>query len=118
MYKCGYRLPIEHSMNQNIQNKHIHTLEIFIYIKLNENESMLNYKKIDELVESYLEKYSGKYLNEMEQWREVSPTIENLGDFFYLQLSELLEKHQYQLVMLEISETPLRTYRVTGRMGE
>lgn len=104
-------------MNQNIQNKHIHTLEIFIYIKLNEKESMLNYKKIDELVENYLEQYNGKYLNEMEQWQEVSPTIENLGDFFYLQLSELLEKHQYHLVMLEISETPLRTYRVTGRMG-
>ncbi len=117
LYKNGYRLFIAHSMDHKLEHKHVHTLEIYIFIEMLSSDTMLSYTQIDGIMLNFLRKYDGKYLNEMDEWQVLSPTIENMGNFFYLQLSEILEKRQYRLIALEISENPLRVYRVSETLG-
>ncbi|MDD6794857.1 MAG: 6-pyruvoyl-tetrahydropterin synthase-related protein [Clostridiaceae bacterium] len=110
-YKHKFRINISHDNGTN-SKVHYHTIEITMYIR-NTVESFEGYDKIESIIKKYLDKYSGKYLNEMEIFAENLPTIENIGEVFYKELKELLVKDSYELVKLEITETPTRVYVVT-----
>jgi len=62
-----------------------------------------------------IEKYQNQILNMMEPFDIIVPTIENVTDHFSEELQRLLRKHRGELVSLEGSETPTRSYIVSHR---
>ena len=62
------------------------------------------------MIEEYLDKYQGKVLNEVEPFDTIVPTLENVTDYFSEDIREILKENGGELVSLESSETPTRSY--------
>lgn len=115
-YKLKYRLNARHSFNGVKEKIHPHTFEISLYIEQIQVKTLVAYATIDKLVELFLIKYQNQYLNDVSPFIQLEPTIENIGDIFYEELKKILHKEQFNLLQLEISETPLRIYLISDRL--
>ncbi len=115
-YKFKYRLNAKHSFSNGTENIHPHTFEILLFIESNRNGGQVASYEIDEIVEQFLLCYQNKYLNDISPFNQLEPTIENMGDIFYEQLKIILSNKKFNLIQLEISETPLRVYLVSDRL--
>lgn len=115
-YKLKYRLNAKHSFSSGTENIHPHTFEILLFIESNKNSKQVASYEIDEIVEQFLLCYQNQYLNDISPFNQLEPTIENMGDIFYEQLKAILSNEEFNLIQLEISETPLRVYIVSDRL--
>jgi 6-pyruvoyl tetrahydropterin synthase-like protein len=94
------------------QSVHNHTFEISLYIKQN-NESFVLYDVTETIIQDYLRPYSGVILNAVPPFDVISPTVENIGEVFFTEITLILAKIGYQLVTLDISENPQRTFSIS-----
>lgn len=115
-YKFKYRLNAKHSFNSDIKNIHAHTFEILLFIESKKNGKQVVSYEIDEIVEQFLLCYQNQYLNDISPFNQLEPTIENMGDIFYEQLKAILSNKKFNLIQLEISDTPLRVYLISDRL--
>lgn len=115
-----YRLKAYLNMNHYIiingrqGQTHPHTWEFVITIVV-AGDQFVEFRKFEVLIEQYLEKYQNQILNTIEPFDVVVPTIENVTDQFNDDLQELLRENGGELVSLEGSETPTRSYIVSHR---
>ncbi|EOT22553.1 hypothetical protein C805_03402 [Eubacterium sp. 14-2] len=115
-----YRLKSYLNMNHYIiingkqGQTHPHTWEFVITIVVAGDE-FVEFRTFENLIEQYLEKYQNQILNTIEPFDIIVPTIENVTDHFNDDLQALLREHGGELVSLEGSETPTRSYIVSHR---
>ncbi|URZ17212.1 6-carboxytetrahydropterin synthase [Clostridium felsineum] len=110
-YKFKFYLNASHSIYINgvLGEEHPHTWEIIIYtIKLEEDFIIFN--DVEKYVEDYIKKYQDLYINEVEPFTTLNPTLENICKFFKEKLRVLLLDAGWILLSIEISETPTRSY--------
>ncbi|URZ04264.1 6-carboxytetrahydropterin synthase [Clostridium felsineum] len=110
-YKFKFYLNASHSIYINgvLGEEHPHTWEIIIYtIKLEEDFIIFN--DVEKYVEDYIKKYQDLYINEVEPFTTLNPTLENICKFFKEKLRVLLLDAGWILLTIEISETPTRSY--------
>lgn len=116
-YICRYNMNATHSFSGR-ENEHGHTFHISVYVeresyvRLENDTTDMEIDSIDRLVESFLNKYEGRYLNDMEPFSERGASIEDIGDYFFDRLAELIDKTEYELKKLDIAENPLFVYEV------
>jgi 6-pyruvoyl tetrahydropterin synthase-like protein len=103
-------------MDNRKDHAHTHTFFISLYIEDLSNEGFVNFAEIADIVNCYIDQFSGQYLNEIPPFQELSPTIENMGSIFYENLKTTLLKHEYDLIKLDICENPLRVYSISDRI--
>lgn len=108
-YKFKFYINARHSVNfSGIQsNIHPHTWEVVTYINVNPEE-FINFTEIEEKFEEYLDMYEGKYLNDLEYFKEVEPTMENIAVKIFNDLDDASDS--YVVNRIEVSENPTRTY--------
>ena len=115
-----YRLKSYLNMNHYIiingkqGQTHPHTWEFVITIVVAGDE-FVEIRTFENLIEQYLEKYQNQILNTIEPFDIIVPTIENVTDHFNDDLQALLREHGGELVSLEGSEAPTRSYIVSHR---
>ena len=68
------------------------------------------------IVSAFIDQYRGKYLNELPEFQGCENTLETIGDYFYEELRQRLEKNGMELYQLDISENPLCVYQVSDRL--
>lgn len=115
-YKYTFRVNLSHSMSLENANeaKHMHTIEIAVFVKKsNQNESFVTFDDLERGIERYLKGFQGKFVNEIPPFTHTLPTIENMGYEFYLHIKEILEKEEFVLTRLEISEIPSRIFVIS-----
>lgn len=116
-YICRYNMNATHSFSGR-ENEHGHTFHISVYVeregyvRLENDTTDMEIDSIDRLVESFLHQYEGRYLNDMEPFSERGASIEDIGDYFFDRLAELIDKTEYELKKLDIAENPLFVYEV------
>lgn len=116
-YICRYNMNATHSFSGR-ENEHGHTFHISVYVeregyvRLENDTTDMEIDSIDRLVESFLNQYEGRYLNDMEPFSERGASIEDIGDYFFDRLAELIDKTEYELKKLDIAENPLFVYEV------
>jgi len=115
-YKLKYRLNARHSFNGVKEKIHPHTFEISLYIEQIQVKTLVAYATIDKIVELFLLEYQNQYLNDVSTFIKIEPIIENIGNIFYEALKVILREEQFNLLQLEISETPLRIYLISDRL--
>lgn len=93
---------------------HPHTWE-FITTIVVARDDFVEFRTFEKLIEQYLEKYQDQVLNTIEPFDTLVPTIENVTDYFDNELQELLHKNGCELISLEGSETPTRSYIISHR---
>lgn len=115
-YKLTYYLNAQHSMDNRLESIHGHTFTITLYIDDISRKGFIDFVEVNGIINSYLGGFSGKYLNDTDTFRNVSPTIENMGSEFYEHLKTVLIKGKYDLIQIDICENPLRVYSISDRL--
>ena len=106
-----YRLKSYLNMNHYIiingkqGQTHPHTWE-FVSTIIVAGDDFVEFRTFENLIEEFMEKYQNQILNAIEPFDVIVPTIENVTDQF---------NNGGELVSLEGSETPTRSYIVSHR---
>ncbi len=91
---------------------HPHTWE-FIMTILIYKENFLEFNIFEKTIEKYFSVYQGQTLNDVKPFDTVMPTLENMVDYYGEQLRDVLRETGGELMKIEGSETPTRSYVVT-----
>lgn len=115
-YKLKQFLAIQHSYDGNKDNLHAHTIAINCSMKT-ETEDIIDYKKVEKIIHSCIEKYENKYLNDLEEFKD-NATIERLGEVLCFEIDDAIKEIGYEMDRFEIGETPLRVYVITNELRD
>lgn len=110
-YKFKFYLNASHSIYINGVHgeRHPHTWEISIHVlKMRDEFIMFNY--IEKHIEELLAVYQDKFINDVEPFNTLNPTLENICTYFKDKLRDLLNREGWILLLIQISETPTRSY--------
>lgn len=110
-YKYKFYVNLNHSITINGKQGevHPHTWELMMDIATTD-EQFREFSQIEKKLEQLLEKYQDKYINSIEPFQKINPTIENAGEVFAREIRKSIEEEGWMLLIFEISETPSRTY--------
>lgn len=110
-YKYKFYLNLNHSIciDEKQGAVHPHTWELVLDIATSENKFQ-EFSEIEMRLEELLDKYQDKYINTIEPFDEINPTIENAAEIFATEIKKSMEEVGWLLLTFEISETPTRTY--------
>lgn len=110
-YKFKFYLNAKHSVtfNGKASNIHPHTWEVAVLFS-SEHSDTVNFTMFENELKKYFLNYEGKYLNGQEYFKDVNPTMENIGKVLYNDVKKLVNDKNLYFKMLEISENPTRTY--------
>lgn len=89
-------------------DKHSHTWEIVVHI-VKMQAKFVEFNKVEEKISDFLQQYEGGHFNAKKPFDTINPTLENCCEYFAEQISEILQKENWGLLMLEMSETPTRS---------
>ena len=87
---------------------HPHTWEIGLLIQGLDQASQM--EQIQKMIETYLEQYEEKTINDFFPFNILTPSTENIGKVFYKELSKMLEQKGMVLESLQISDNPTKTF--------
>ena len=110
-YKFKFYLNARHSIYINgVQGEnHTHTWEIQLNT-IKAVEDFIQFNDIEKLIETFLSQYQDKYINDVEPFNSINPTLENICEYFKDKVEKVLFDSGWVLVSIEISETPARSY--------
>lgn len=111
-YKLNVYFSAMHHFERNgikQNDTHPHTWEVKVVL-YKQNDNVLNFKEVEESIDSLLSNYDGKILNNMSQFKGKDPTLEEIGFNLAYELSNELESKNIVLKEFEIGESPLRTF--------
>jgi len=110
-YKFKFYLNARHSVtfNGNTSSIHPHTWEVGVSFG-SETEDIVNFTEFEKELERLFLKFEGKYLNELLPFKELEPTMENIGKVLYIGIKTLVDSKSLYFKRVEISENPTRTY--------
>jgi len=110
-YKFKFYLNASHSIYINgvLGQSHPHTWEFTLDV-LKVWEDFVQFNDVEMAIEELLSKYQNKYINEIEPFLKLNPTLENICEYFKETLKKLLMDIGWILMIIEISETPSRSY--------
>jgi 6-pyruvoyl-tetrahydropterin synthase len=69
------------------------------------------FSNAEQIVVTYFDRYAKQFLNELPEFQD-GASIEQIGEVFFAELTELLQAHGMILQRLEVGETPLRVYSI------
>lgn len=110
-YKFKFYLNASHaiSIGGKLRQKHPHTWEITLNtLKL--MDGFIQFNQLETRIEEFFDTYQDKVLNEVDPFDVVNPTLENCCEYFKTQLQSILNEEGWVLLMIEMSETPTRTF--------
>jgi len=115
-YRFKFYINARHSVtfNDKTSNIHPHTWEVAISFG-SRTTDMVNFSQFEKELDKYFANYEGKYLNELEEFLDVNPTMENIGKILYKDIKKLFDKKDLYFKTVEISENPTRTYIIEVR---
>ena len=110
-YRFKFYLNASHAIyiNGKIGERHPHTWEIAINALKMQN-SFIQFDSIEKKIEKFMQPYQDGYLNDVEPFDKLNPTLENCCVYFKDQLRDILNDEGWLLIMIEMSETPTRSY--------
>lgn len=113
-YVCKFYLNASHYIY--IKNKkgepHSHCFELVVDIGTKDKTSFVSFTKIEKSIETILQPYQEKLLNEVSPFDDINPTLENIAGYFEVEFIKELTNKGWVLLTLEVSETPTRSYLI------
>lgn len=113
-YKFKFYLNARHAIYINgvLGTTHPHTWEIIINV-IKKRNGFIEFNKLEKKIEQFMSIYQDKMLNDVPPFDIVNPTLENCCDYFKERISDILEQDGWVLLMIEMSETPSRSYVIS-----
>lgn len=113
MYKIIKKFNASHKVYS--ESEHAHTFTVVVYIEQFNNEDIL-FTRFEDIISSYFEQYKKSFINEARSFLNIQPTIENMCLIFYFELSEILKRYNIELIKLELSDLPTRSFSVGSKI--
>lgn len=88
---------------------HPHTWEFALTILISQKE-FVRFNLFEQKINEFLAKYQDRILNDIEPFNSILPTLENMVDYFTKQMYPLIRGVGGQLIYVEGSEGPSRSY--------
>lgn len=88
---------------------HPHTWEFALTIMIRRKE-FVEFNTFEKRINEYLEQYQDRILNEVEPFDGIMPTLENMVDYFTKQFYDMIKAIGGELLSVEGSEGPSRSY--------
>lgn len=95
--------------DEGVGQQHNHTWEITCEI-FTENDSMIIFNDLEETLERVFSIYSGNVFNNIPPFDEINPTLENIAEYFFDEISKELAEIKAGLEKIEVGESPTRLY--------
>lgn len=110
-YKFKFYLNASHAItiDGKLGERHPHTWEIAVWT-IHREEGFIAFHEIEKKVEELLQPFQDGYLNELSPFTSMNPTLENCCIFLQQKIGEFLQKEGWELLQIEMSETPTRSY--------
>ena len=99
------------------ENLHGHNWKIETYVKgeeLDKNGLLVDFKVIKEAVEKILDELDHKFLNELEYFKDMNPSSENIARFIYEALSGELNRENIKVSRITVWESDSACATYTG----
>ncbi|XSE68337.1 6-carboxytetrahydropterin synthase [Lactiplantibacillus plantarum] len=91
--------------------KHTHTWEIVC--ELHTVDAMVAFYDIEKNLHQALDELSGKFLNDLPEFKTVNPTVENVTEYLFTKIYKTLRDNGAQLLRIEVSDSPTRAYCIS-----
>ncbi|MGL5153009.1 MAG: 6-carboxytetrahydropterin synthase [Clostridium sp.] len=110
-YKFNFYINAKHSVDfgKGRSQIHPHTWETKISLGSSIEEE-LNFSLVENKLQAYFNRFEGIYLNELDHFSKKEPTMENIGKVFFNHIQLICKSLNLELLKIEISENPTRTY--------
>lgn len=118
-YKFKFYLNMNHFIiiNDKPGEVHPHTWEIIISVIAAQGD-MTPFANIERKMDEIMEQYQDKLLNDCKPFDKVVPTVENAAKYFFRLIQDNIIQEGWILIMLEVSETPTRSYIINALFDE
>ena len=118
-YRFKFYLNASHSIiiNGRRGEIHPHTWEITLDIVV-ERSDFMEFNAYEKAASGFFVQYQDRILNDIEPFDVVIPTLENIVEYFGDRLRQIMREVDGELVRIEGSETPTRSYIVTYTQDE
>ncbi len=93
---------------------HAHTFSVGIYV-IEEQEDHPVFLSSEKILDRYFAHYRGIRLNELAPFKDLVPTLENMGEVFYRDLKSIYARNGMNLLLLEVGDSPISTYCIGER---
>ena len=88
---------------------HPHTWEFALTILIRRKE-FVEFNTFEKRINEFLRPYQDRILNDMQPFDNILPTLENMVDYFTKQFYDIIKEIGGELLSVEGSEGPSRTY--------
>lgn len=118
-YKFKFYLNANHAIviDGKQGETHPHTWEIAINT-LKVSDDFIQFNELETEIETFLDTYQDQVLNDIDPFDVINPTLENCCEFFKTQIQKILNEEGWVLLMIEMSETPTRTFVINALEDE
>lgn len=96
---------------------HPHTWELIVSV-ISAQSDMTPFTNIERKIEEILDQYQDKLLNDCKPFDKLVPTVENAAKYFFRLIQDSIIQEGWILMMLEVSETPTRSYIINALLNE
>ena len=96
---------------------HPHTWEIIVSV-ISAQSEMTPCVTIERRMEEIMGQYQDKLLNDCQPFDKIVPTVENAARYFFRLIQDSIIQEGWILMMLEVSETPTRSYIINALLSE
>lgn len=112
-YKFKFYLNASHLIYLNgvSGQQHPHTWELTLNT-LKVTDGFIQFNDVEHAIEELLERFQNQLINDIEPFDIVNPTLENICEYFKVEIQKMLYNNGWLLTTIEISETPARSYLI------
>lgn len=96
---------------------HPHTWEFMVEIQM-PNGKFVQFDAYEKAIDQYFDKYQNRIINEIEPFDRMIPTLENMSDYFVQDIRKIVKDLDGELLCMESSETPTRSYVISFEQEE
>ena len=113
-YKFKFYLNARHAIYIDgvLGAMHPHTWEITLHV-IKMQHDFVQFGDLEKKIEAFMQQYQDQELNSIPPFDVINPTLENCCDYFKEQISRILEEAGWLFLMIEMSETPSRSYVIS-----
>jgi 6-pyruvoyltetrahydropterin/6-carboxytetrahydropterin synthase len=91
---------------------HPHTWEVILNV-MKVTDNFVLFDEVEKMCEEFLSRFQDVFINTVEPFTTINPTLENLCNYFKEKLQESLHDMGWLLLSIELSETPSRSYVIS-----
>lgn len=91
---------------------HPHTWEITLHV-IKMQTDFVEFAVLEREIEAFMNRFQNQELNRLAPFTTLNPTLENCCEYFKDELSRILLQEGWLLLMIEMSETPSRSYVIS-----